>query len=143
MLTLLLAKKPIPTPRKPNPMTMPSFNYRSGYVYFIRLSVPLGNERHSARIYVGFAHSQDALVKRMKAHLQGRGAKFTRASVERGVGFSVIGVVRGNRDMERWIKNQRNHKKTFFTLARRGLTSCPSWLVQSVFELHRELGIVQ
>lgn len=33
------------------------------------------------------------------------------AAVERGIKFEIVATISGDRKMERWIKNQKNHRR--------------------------------
>lgn len=80
-----------------------------GTVYFLRLDTPLGNpETHTAEFYTGWTTDLD---KRLAEHRAGRGSAFTRAAVERGIGFSVIHQIEGGRSLERAIKNKKNVRR--------------------------------
>lgn len=79
-----------------------------GFVYILRLEVPLGSDRHSARFYTGWARNLDG---RIYHHAQGRGAAFTRAAVERGIGFTLVWSMPGTRADERRIKNRKNARR--------------------------------
>lgn len=84
-----------------------------GYVYFLKFSAPLGNERHSAQYYIGFAESVE---ERFQAHCLGRGAAITRAAIERGYRLMLLGWVEGDRRLERKFKNRKNTKKVLKSL---------------------------
>jgi len=71
-------------------------------VYLYHFEQPLGNERHTAQHYVGYAVNLDA---RDAMHQRGRGSHFTRAAVERGIAFRLARVWHGaTREIERRIK---------------------------------------
>lgn len=71
-------------------------------VYLYHFEQPLGNERHHAQHYVGYAVNLDA---RDAMHQRGRGSHFTRAAVERGIAFRLARVWHGaTREIERRIK---------------------------------------
>lgn len=75
-------------------------------VYILELSEPLGNERHSARYYVGWTSNVEG---RLWYHEGGHGAAFTRAAVERGITLKIVVWIPGaGRDVERRIKRQKN-----------------------------------
>jgi putative endonuclease len=81
--------------------------------YLLKLSEPLGTERHSARYYLG---SCSNLKKRLKQHKQGVAAAFTRAARERGITFEVVRVwvtttVQEARQLENKLKKYKNHAK--------------------------------
>lgn len=77
-------------------------------VYILELARPLGNERHTARFYVGWC-KEDRLEARLAHHRAGTGAAFTRAAVERGIDFKVVLTIPGaDKREERRIKNQKS-----------------------------------
>lgn len=81
--------------------------------YLIELSEKLGNEKHSARYYLGSCAN---LKKRFQQHLQGTGAAFTRAAVKRGIQFKIVHIWRTSskqeaRQLEIQLKRQKNHAK--------------------------------
>lgn len=78
-------------------------------VYILELSKPLGNERHSASLYVGWTSN---LAGRLYYHEGGQGAAFTRAAVERGITFKVVLFIPGaTRELERKIKRYKNTRQ--------------------------------
>lgn len=86
-------------------------------VYILELDKPLGNARHQARYYVGYTRN---LEGRLYYHEMGRGAAFTRAAVEQGIGFKVALFIPGaGRDIERAIKNSKNTKRWMTAYQRR------------------------
>lgn len=97
-------------------------------LYWLELYEPLGTSKKQSRLYLGFASDDVRLWRRIVAHANGRGSAFTRAAIERGIGFKVIGVCEGTRDDERMFKNRRNHRREFERLQRRGLIRLPAWL---------------
>lgn len=90
-----------------------------GYVYILKFDRPLGNtnnNRGQARYYVGWAADVNA---RLIDHHAGRGAAITRACVERGIGFDVVLVLPGSRELERAIKRQKNTPRFISRFAER------------------------
>ena len=86
-------------------------------VYILELDRPLGNERHSARYYVGWTRN---LEGRLHYHERGLGAAFTRAAVQQGIGWKVALFIPGaGRDVERAIKNSKNTKRWIDAYQRR------------------------
>lgn len=78
-------------------------------VYVLKFDAPLGNEKHQAQWYVGYASN---IGGRLHYHECGRGASITKAAVERGIGFTVALVISGaTRALERQIKNRHNTRK--------------------------------
>ena len=76
-----------------------------GIVYVLKLDAPLGNSRHRAQFYVGWAVNLD---RRLKHHRNGTGAAFTAAAAERGIGMQVVWSAPGTRALEREIKRWKN-----------------------------------
>lgn len=81
--------------------------------YLLKLSAPLGTEKHSARYYLGSCAN---LNKRLKQHKQGTAAAFTRAARDRGIFFEVVRVwatetLQEARQLERKLKKQKNHAR--------------------------------
>jgi putative endonuclease len=74
-------------------------------VYILMLERPLGNDRHQARFYCGWAKYLDA---RIHHHRAGRGSSFTRAAVQQGIRIHLVWSARGTRNDERRIKNHHN-----------------------------------
>lgn len=65
------------------------------------------NKLHHAQHYVGYVWGDD-FTKRIKQHRNGTGAKILKACNERGIQYRVVVACGGGRDLERWIKNQKN-----------------------------------
>jgi hypothetical protein len=74
------------------------------FVYLYHLASPLGNERHQAQHYLGTAEDVTA---RDALHRTRRGARILAAAVERGIGFQIVRLWPGGRDVERWLKNRK------------------------------------
>jgi putative endonuclease len=78
-------------------------------VYILELDQPLGNAKHQASFYVGYTRN---LEGRLYYHERGQGAAFTRAAVERGIGFKVALFIPGaGREVERKIKASKNIRR--------------------------------
>lgn len=76
-------------------------------VYLLHFDKPLGNAKHQAQHYIGFAKD---LPKRLEAHHAGKGAAITKALIERGGTFECVRVWEGNRTLERQLKARHNHR---------------------------------
>lgn len=72
-----------------------------GVVYLLHFHERLGNERHSIQHYIGFTPDLEA---RLEKHREGRGARVTEVLKERGIGFDVVAVWPGNRQIENALK---------------------------------------
>jgi predicted GIY-YIG superfamily endonuclease len=75
-------------------------------IYLIHFSQPIGSDRKTAQHYIGYAEGDPAA--RLALHRAGRGAKITRAAVERGIGLEIVRTWPGDRAVERRLK-QRGH----------------------------------
>lgn len=89
-------------------------------IYILEFEKPLGNERHSARYYVGYCYD-GTLARRLKQHRAGTGAAITRAAVERGIAFNVLVTAPGDRAYERQIKRQKNTPRLIARLRKKGI----------------------
>lgn len=80
-------------------------------VYCVRLSSPLGNDRHRAEYYIGYA-DDNRVIDRLYEHEQRRGARMLAVAVERGITFETVFVVDGvGRAVERGMKRQKNARR--------------------------------
>ena len=78
-------------------------------IYMLELSQPVGSEKHSARHYIGYT---DDVVSRLNQHLSGCGAKMIRhAVINLGLGVRLVGVIEGDRSLERKLKNRKNNSR--------------------------------
>jgi predicted GIY-YIG superfamily endonuclease len=73
----------------------------TGVVYLLHFHERLGSERHYAQHYFGFTPD---LESRVEKHRAGQGARITEVLKERGIGFDVVAVWPGNRQIENAIK---------------------------------------
>lgn len=86
---------------------------RPGVIYLLHFSRPLGDPsrpRMSARHYLGWS-TDDAVVRRIREHREGRGAAITRAAVAAGIELSVVAVIHGTRNDERRLKIRGHHDR--------------------------------
>ena len=72
-------------------------------VYLLHFERPISN-RHTTQHYIGYA---DVLQRRIDAHRAGRGARLVEVAAERGIGFQVARVWRGDRGLERQLKRRK------------------------------------
>lgn len=80
-------------------------------VYMLKISEPLGNEKHQAMYYLGYADDK-RLQERVAEHRAGYGAAITRAAIERGYTLELIMVIpKGTRKLERQLKNWKSHRR--------------------------------
>lgn len=73
----------------------------TGYVYLLHFEEPI-SDRHTARHYLGYAND---LAARLQAHDAGHGSRLTQVARGRGIGWQLVRVWRGGRDLERRLKN--------------------------------------
>ena len=85
-----------------------------GWCYLLHLSRPLGNTQNAramAQHYSGWADDPDGdgqgLERRIAEHLAGRGAKITRAAVERGITIELVAVWRAPLAFEKQLKRRK------------------------------------
>lgn len=82
-------------------------------IYILEFEKKLGNpanKRGQAKYYVGFCED-GRLKERLAEHEKGFGAAITAAAVRRGIAFSVVATLPGDRDRERQIKRWKNTPK--------------------------------
>lgn len=73
----------------------------TGVLYLLHFHERLGTTRHYAQHYWG--HTPD-LETRVQKHRAGQGARITEVLKERGIGFDVVAVWPGNRQIENALK---------------------------------------
>ncbi len=78
-----------------------------GVVYLLHFSEPISCN-HTCQHYVGWTSS---LKNRIAKHRQGQGARLTQVAHDRSITFEVAHTWKGNRQLERQIKKQKNHKR--------------------------------
>lgn len=79
-------------------------------IYILKFESPLGNDKHRAQYYLGYCQP-DRLGKRLAEHAKGQGAAITKALAQRGIGFSLVLTMPGDRNLERRLKNWKSHSK--------------------------------
>ncbi len=94
-----------------------------GFVYLLHFERPISSN-HTAQHYLGWTPS---LATRVQKHRNGNGSRFCRVAAGRGIDFVVVRVWRGDRQLERRLKNRKNGRKL--------CPLCNSPLQMSVFEL--------
>lgn len=87
-----------------------------GFIYVLEFSRPLGNERHSARYYIGWARDVET---RVNHHRKGSGAAITRAAAAAGIEMTIILIIPGTRNDERRIKKWKKTRQWVQTQLRR------------------------
>jgi predicted GIY-YIG superfamily endonuclease len=78
-----------------------------GTVYLLHLHGELGNARHRASHYLGWARDVRARLRHHQSGDRARGAAFTAAAVERGIAFEVARTWPGGRALERRLKRRK------------------------------------
>ena len=73
------------------------------YVYLLHFEQPI-SPVHTCQHYIGFAEN---LPARIQLHEIGRGARLTAVAKERQIGFQVVRIWRGDRWLERKLKDQK------------------------------------
>lgn len=79
-----------------------------GYVYLLHFSRPIC-PGHPCRHYLGY--TSRTLSQRLAEHRSGRGARLVEVATERGIDFVVARTWKGNRHLERTLKNRKNAPK--------------------------------
>lgn len=75
------------------------------YVYLLHFTAPVAPGRHTTQHYIG---SADDLAARIQRHRLGYGARLVQVAIERGIKFQVMRVWKGDRTLERKLKNMKN-----------------------------------
>jgi predicted GIY-YIG superfamily endonuclease len=73
-----------------------------GMIYLLHFDTPF----HHAKHYLGFA--ENSVEKRVERHQQGQGAALTKAAVAAGVKLELVRTWKGDRRLERQLKNRKN-----------------------------------
>lgn len=73
-------------------------------VYLLHFNIPYKRVSH----YIG---STTNLKERMHNHINGRGSKLMKAVSESGIKITVARTWEGDRNFERYLKNQKNSKR--------------------------------
>ena len=72
-------------------------------IYLLHFDKPI-SPAHTCQHYIGYADDWEG---RIEAHRAGHGARLTEVANERGIGFVVVRVWVGDRELERRIKNRK------------------------------------
>lgn len=93
---------------------------RSG-CYLIKLSRPLGNDKHQAQYYLGASKN---ILQRFNEHCNGTGARFTQAAVEQGIKLEIVHVWRTRTakeayHLERQLRRQKNNRRLYEKIQRK------------------------
>jgi predicted GIY-YIG superfamily endonuclease len=75
-----------------------------GYVYLLHFDKPISPGRHTCQHYLGWAGN---LAARLQQHRLGQGSRLCQVAKERGIGFSLVRVWPGSRELERRLKNRK------------------------------------
>jgi predicted GIY-YIG superfamily endonuclease len=76
-----------------------------GFVYLLHFEEPIAPGRHTCQHYIGYAAD---LAARIQAHETGHGARITQVARERGIRFQVARLWRGDRALERRLKDRKH-----------------------------------
>ena len=74
-------------------------------IHFERSIGDLGNPHGQAQHYLGYT---DDLSSRLEAHRNGNGSAIMAAVSSQGIGWLVVRTWKGDRGLERRLKNQKN-----------------------------------
>ncbi len=77
-------------------------------VYLIHFDQPI-SPNHTTQHYLGYTSRRKSL--RLDEHKAGTGARLTQVANERGIDYEIVRVWKGNRQLERQLKNQKNAPK--------------------------------
>jgi predicted GIY-YIG superfamily endonuclease len=77
-------------------------------VYLLHFDSPI-SKHHTAQHYIGW--TEQPLENRLEVHKQGNGARFTQVANERGIRYQIVRTWKGNRKLERKLKNRKNSPK--------------------------------
>jgi hypothetical protein len=82
-------------------------------VYLLHFSKPIGGPRHFASYYLGWTLDRPgALSLRLSWHRRGLGSRITAAAVAQGCELELVRTwPKGDRRLERKLKNRKNHKR--------------------------------
>ncbi|MGH2486219.1 MAG: hypothetical protein ACRDHE_09425 [Ktedonobacterales bacterium] len=79
-----------------------------GTVYLLHFAQPVGNDRHHAQHYIGWARNLGA---RLKHHQNGTDARLTAYVAAAGITWVVAREWDGDRYLERRLKNQKKARR--------------------------------
>lgn len=83
---------------------MLSIDQPKGFVYMLHFETPICPGRHTCQHYIGYA---DDIAARLQAHETGHGARLTQVARALGIGWRVVRLWRGDRGLERTLKNRK------------------------------------
>ena len=87
-------------------------------VYILEFERPVGGR---SRFYIGYSPDERTYFSRMKAHVKGRGAAFTRAAVAQGIKFKTVVIIPdGTRQDERRLKSWKKAAQVVRALRNKG-----------------------
>lgn len=64
-----------------------------------------------AQYYLGWTANERTLERRLAHHRNGTGARFMAAAREAGIDFQLVGVIPGDRTLERRYKRWKKHSQ--------------------------------
>ena len=100
-------------------------------IYILRFDQKLGNPNKKCgqcEYYIGWAENT---LKRLNEHRKNRGCCLTRAANAQGIGYTIVALIEGDRNAERWLKNRRNVKRVL-KWAQHGKLPYPVYWVDSL-----------
>jgi predicted GIY-YIG superfamily endonuclease len=77
------------------------------YVYLLHFEKPI-SDRHTTQHYIGYTSDID---ERLRSHRKGTGSRLCAVAKERGIGFTLAELIKGDRTIERTLKNAKNSPK--------------------------------
>lgn len=78
-------------------------------VYLYHFDKPI-SPNHKCQHYLGYTKHKDT-TKRMAEHKSGCGARLTQVANERGIDYTIVYTWKGDRKLERQLKNRKNSPK--------------------------------
>lgn len=76
-------------------------------IYLLHFSQPICSTR-TTQHYLGWTNDID---ERLRKHRKGKGSRLCEVAVSRGVKIQLAEIIPGDRNLERRIKRQKNHRK--------------------------------
>lgn len=76
-------------------------------IYLLHFSKPICPTR-TTQHYLGWT---DDIDERLRKHRMGKGSRLCAVAIERGIKISLAEIIPGNRQVERQLKRQKNHRR--------------------------------
>lgn len=77
---------------------------KEGWVYLLHFDHPIGSDKQKAQHYLGYT-SKENVDERLTKHQLGVGAALPNEAYRQGIGFTLVRKWRGNRQLEKKLKN--------------------------------------